>query len=1083
MKVVESGTNEVIPSQESIESNFLAALDVVDEIVLKSYITNLKDLDVIPLDKSLFDEDLSEKVRFFKITRMVYEKDEYSTYKFASVFNSLASIDCSVFVIVDSDGEKSEFYMGVRSLSQDRTTNSIIETLKSSMKGQFPGIKTKEYIDNEMEELVDKIEGNRIAAVSCVANSKDSENRKDNSFIQGLEKLANAMKGEKYTGIVLANSISQNQVNEIRRGYENIYTQLSPFESSQVSYATNSSTNISASNTYGITRGTSYTTNSSIAKNESYSSSEGYNTSESKENTGSKVCKILGGATSVLGVALAPFTAGASMIPSVVVGGALNTIGTAIQTTKTEGRSSNQTTSNGVTSTSGESSGINESISASDTRSEGSQEGTSHNITRTIENKVISSILNKIDIQIDRLKDFESHGVWECAAYFLSDNGYTADVAATTYKSLMKGEDSGVEVSAINSWSVVEDNKSEIIKEYVTNFMHPVFRYNKLEGDMMVTPCSIVSSNELAIHMGLPRRSVCGLPVIEHSDFGKEVVSYSGVDTNNSINLGNIFNMGSECDSKVRLDRNSLAMHTFVTGSTGSGKSNTIYQIIRQLDIVDIPFMIIEPAKGEYKNVFGNRSDVKVLGTNPQYSELLKINPFKFPPSIHVLEHIDRLIEIFNVCWPMYAAMPAVLKDAVLQSYEVCGWDLVESKNIYSDNMFPTFGDLQIELVKVIEDSAYSQELKSNYIGSLVTRIKSLTNGLNGQIFSSDETNNVELFDNNVVVDLSRIGSMETKSLIMGILIMRLNEHRVSYSEGMNLPLRHVTVLEEAHNILKKSSSSQGGEGGSVAEKSVEMLANTIAEIRTYGEGFIIVDQSPGAIDISAIRNTNTKIIMRLPEESDRRLAGKAAGLKDEQLDEIAKLPKGVAVVYQNDWLEPVLCKVKKFEGKEQPYKYTDKVQSKSINTKLFKGEVVKLLLAKRISSKIEANVDLISESIGYVELPTRTKMAICCILDEYRNARGIGIWSELRFNELSEIVTEFISDKPTIDKIIRREKNFVNLNTSLKRIIDNQVDNIDNEVKVAIAQCFMKEFSKSNDSGLEVYAAWRNDILERKVM
>ena len=109
-------------------------------------------------------------------------------------------------------------------------------------------------------------------------------------------------------------------------------------------------------------------------------------------------------------------------------------------------------------------------------------------------------------------------------------------------------------------------------------------------------------------------------------------------------------------------------MHTFVTGSTGSGKSNTIYELIRQTNNLGANFMVIEPAKGEYKHVFGNRSDVYVYGTNPEYSALLRINPFRFPPKIHVLEHVDRLVEIFNVCWPMYAAMPAVLKDALLKS-------------------------------------------------------------------------------------------------------------------------------------------------------------------------------------------------------------------------------------------------------------------------------------------------------------------------------------------------------------------------------------------------------------------------------
>ena len=582
-------------------------------------------------------------------------------------------------------------------------------------------------------------------------------------------------------------------------------------------------------------------------------------------------------------------------------------------------------------------------------------------------------MLERINKQLKRMDEFESLGMFECAAYFTSEDQYAAEMAAATYKALMRGENSGVEVAAINLWGQGQQ-QTEQVGQYVANFIHPVFWYNGPAGRLQVTPCSLVSGNELAIHMGLPRRSVCGLPVVEHADFGKEVVSYNQKEEGADLLLGKIFNMGSVCKNTVRLNRNSLAMHTFVTGSTGSGKSNTVYEILSQLDAGGVNFMVVEPAKGEYKNVFGNRSDVHVYGTNPKITELLRINPFRFPEGIHVLEHIDRLIEIFNVCWPMYAAMPAVLKDAMLQAYEVCGWDLQTSENEYSEELFPTFQDLLTELVDVINRSAYDQEVKSNYRGSLETRVRSLANGLNGQIFSANEIPEKILFDENVIIDLSRVGSAESKALIMGILIMRLNEYRMTSCTEMNAPLRHVTVLEEAHNILRRTSTEQSEEGSNVAGKSVEMIANSIAEMRTYGEGFIIADQSPSAVDISAIRNTNTKIIMRLPDEQDRQLAGKAAALKENQLDEIARLPKGVAVVYQNDWVEPVLCKIGKFDGEEKPYVHKRTLD----NIKTASGEKLLLqnLLKKEEGESLELNIQQLRQILLRLPVPTKTKIA-----------------------------------------------------------------------------------------------------------
>lgn len=165
-----------------------------------------------------------------------------------------------------------------------------------------------------------------------------------------------------------------------------------------------------------------------------------------------------------------------------------------------------------------------------------------------------------------------------------------------------------------------------------------------------------------------------------------------------------------------------------------------------------------------------------------------------------------------------------------------------------------------------------------------------------------------------------------------------------------------MTVLEEAHNILKRTTTEQNTENPNVAGKSVEMISNAIAEMRTYGEGFVIVDQSPSAVDISAIRNTNTKIIMRLPDESDRRLVGKSAGLKDDQLDEIAKLPKGVAVVYQNDWVDPVLCKIQKYKGEESQYRYESGIHLNKSTNRL-KRNLLGLLLKTRVNNPIDVDI------------------------------------------------------------------------------------------------------------------------------
>ena len=490
-------------------------------------------------------------------------------------------------------------------------------------------------------------------------------------------------------------------------------------------------------------------------------------------------------------------------------------------------------------------------------------------------NKAVEELLTRIDEQIKRTKESEDYGCYSCAAYFLSSRPSKALLAANTYRSLMIGEGSSVESGAVNLW---QDRASvTAMREYLKRFTHPVFARQLWENEadsLFYTAGTLVSGRELPMHLGLPTRSVHGLPIIEHAEFGRNVPDEAMPDED-KMNLGKIYHMGKEEAAGLILNRQAMASHTFITGSTGTGKSNAVYHLLDEITKNgQTTFLVVEPAKGEYKNVFGNCTDAQVFGTNPRETPLLRMNPFAFPENIHILEHIDRLVEIFNACWPMYAAMPAVLKDAIERSYQKVGWDLRNSES--EKGVFPTFFDLLDILPGVIEESHYSKDTQSDYVGALCTRVKSLTNGIYGSVLcAEDALSDAEMFDQNVIVDLSRVGSMETKSLLMGILVMKLQEYRMC-SSGMNSRLRHVTVLEEAHNLLRKTSAEQSQEGANLQGKSVEMLANAIAEMRTYGEGFIIADQAPGLLDMSVIRNTNTKIILRLPDEEDRKLVGKS---------------------------------------------------------------------------------------------------------------------------------------------------------------------------------------------------------------
>ncbi len=1087
INVLDSADMSDMPSYASLKTGYEIAGGLVDDIVLKKYLYKLSDMEIVPLDDRF--KQISD-IRLFKITEMVYQKNEYSTYKFASVFSAVQNLNCGIFIIADSDGARTDFYMGVRSLDDERTTKSLKDTLKNALKGQFPGVKTEDLLDTQAEEFLRNIKSDNIASVSCVANNKDDDFKDNETFIQGLEKFAVAMQGKRYTAVILAKGISPEQLDEIKHEYETIYTQMSPFTDMQLSYGTNTAINISDALSNGTTTGTSYTESSSstLTKGKNISTTEGTTESVSKMDGFGAMLKMAGGAiVAGAGIAAIPFTGGASASVAAIGLGALGAFGGSIASysPETESRGSSHSETTGTSESISEgttvSDGRTESESFTSTRTTGSTEGRSDNMQVTMKNKTLINTLDKIDMQLKRIDECEEVGMLECAAYFLADSCETVEMAAGTYKALMKGDRSGVETSAVNLWGSNKAAKTQRLREYITNMIHPVFIYENDRMRVPVTASSLVSSNELAIQMGLPRKSVCGFPVIEHADFGKEVVSYSGKNSDRSIELGNIFSMGTETEIPVKLDIDSLTMHTFITGSTGSGKSNAVYHILDRIyRKYDIPFLVIEPAKGEYKNVFGQYSDVYVYGTNPLKAPMLKIDPFSFPEDIHVLEHLDRLVEIFNVCWPMYAAMPAILKESIEKSYVDAGWDLITSVN-GNGRIFPDFTDILEHIEAVINDSKYSSESKSDYAGALLTRVRSLTTGLNGSIFCNDALADEELFDKNVIIDLSRTGSTETKSLIMGILIMKLNEYRMA-SGKVNSGLSHITIMEEAHNLLKRTSTEQSNESSNISGKSVEMIANSIAEMRTYGEGFIIADQAPGLLDMSVIRNTNTKIILRLPDRSDRELTGYSASLDEEQIDELAKLKRGVAAVYQNDWVEPVLAQISKCVIDEIPYKYDGKIES--YNSEEIKTQIVNFIIQGRVAEKLDFSIEKIKNGLENLNISSANRKFIKDQVVQFEKAGSISLWKNKNFSILAKKIVSILGIEAMVEKCVLNASDEAELTERLEAVI-NKVQPRSSELKrIALMHCCVKDVCNKDgfDEGRLLENLWMKHMREKGV-
>lgn len=986
-------TNQDLSQRQSMEE-LANQLTLADHLVYKKYLPELQSYSLVePSEEMKKTLDVKTCIKLFQMKELTLKKGEDMLQKLSTVYHSSMALGCSLAVMIDvpADGAPADIYLGVRQnpgrQSIDNRDLAISgDALEKGMKSNFPGSEVQELHQEEIDALLEDDNGSfgsaqsAIASVSCVAALRDKSKTEDKAFIQGIERFIDAMDGDAYTALFLAEPVTEETQAGIRNGYEELYSALSPFRKTTWSYTENESHAVMETFCSGTsdtaTDGTSSGFSDEQGRNTGFNFNAGMN--QGTTNTigqshavtrlrlpskrtmvgvaaGASILALGAvAASAVFPPAGAAIVSAASTVGAAVKAGPLfgavvpmvaghETNGTAWSTARSIGKSLGFGMSRGYNTAHTDSSTVERSNAHSTNEQHSNGTTDTHGTARTQQievcNKAVEELLTRIDEQIKRTKESEDYGCYSCAAYFLSSRPSKALLAANTYRSLMIGEGSSVESGAVNLW---QDRASvTAMREYLKRFTHPVFARQLWENEadsLFYTAGTLVSGRELPMHLGLPTRSVHGLPIIEHAEFGRNVPDEAMPDED-KMNLGKIYHMGKEEAAGLLLNRQAMASHTFITGSTGTGKSNAVYHLLDEITKNgQTTFLVVEPAKGEYKNVFGNCTDVQVFGTNPRETPLLRMNPFAFPENIHILEHIDRLVEIFNACWPMYAAMPAVLKDAIERSYQKVGWDLRNSES--EKGVFPTFFDLLDILPGVIEESHYSKDTQSDYVGALCTRVKSLTNGIYGSVLcAEDALSDAEMFDQNVIVDLSRVGSMETKSLLMGILVMKLQEYRMC-SSGMNSRLRHVTVLEEAHNLLRKTSAEQSQEGANLQGKSVEMLANAIAEMRTYGEGFIIADQAPGLLDMSVIRNTNTKIILRLPDEEDRKLVGKSAALKEAQIDELSKLPLGVAAVYQNEWPEAVLCKIEAYPMPENAVYHKPSKMPHEINAEFVFGQL-----------------------------------------------------------------------------------------------------------------------------------------------
>lgn len=397
------------------------------------------------------------------------------------------------------------------------------------------------------------------------------------------------------------------------------------------------------------------------------------------------------------------------------------------------------------------------------------------------------------------------------------------------------------------------------------------------------------------------------------------------------IALGDVLDEAYRSAGPFTVPRPTLNRHAFICGATGSGKSQTMRTLLESLsrDGDRVPWLVIEPAKAEYARMAGRLAgvdEVTVIRPGDARVAPASLNPLEPADGFPLQSHADLVRALFLAAFEADEPFPQVLSRALTQVYSDAGWNLVTGRQRLADTpkfhaddedrravgRYPTLGDLQRTAQDVVARIGYGKEVTADVRGFVDVRMGSLREGTPGRFFEGGHPLDVEaLLSRNVVLELEDITNDQDKAFLIGAVLIRIVEHlRVRSAQDAAPGLRHVTVVEEAHRLLKNVEHGP-------AAAAVELFASLLAEIRAYGEGVVVVEQIPSKILPDVIKNSALKVMHRLPALDDRRAVGGTINLTDEQSELVVSFPPGIAAAAVDGMDRPVMVRIPPGEDAE----------------------------------------------------------------------------------------------------------------------------------------------------------------------
>lgn len=844
-------------------------------------------------------------------------------------FRGLAGYNFIYMILGENDHV--DFYFGVaadKSYKQETmfsVRDVAEEMLKPNIKGNFRGSLIETVAPKDKEAILQRIQNaKRFGILEGVPGvTKESDNN-DEGF-QGVDRLTDIMLGERFGFVVIAHPCDYAEADQIKKDLYAVYDALMPLtkynlqNSDAITESKNSSENFSIGRQAG--KNNQYTDNKTESRANNTSNDSRHDTSNQIMASTSKSTNFQSGGGKRF-----------SRSESETFNGGDASKSTSWDKSDDKAVSNNSSKTDTCTNVYSSStsysqlSSINKAVSElkgksySENYNNNKSFGTSENIATNnnkveqieIGNKNAAFWVEYIDkILLPRLDEGNGKGLFRTCVYLFSDeNRATLYRAGNSSVSLFCGEKGNQNAL---SFYELDGKKHSDCWNALKNLQIPSALFDTKfdsRAASVLSHCldtknfycaNWMASNEVSVIAGLPRKEVIGISLRKEVDFGLNI---PGVDKDeNKIEIGKLVQCGEEKNIIFSLDKTNLDKHIFVAGVTGSGKTTTCQNIL--LDS-ELPFLVIEPAKTEYRVLKGICPDLIVFTPGRQDIAPFYLNPFELIPGEAITSRADMLKATMEASFDMDAAIPQILEAAIYKVYEDKGWNIGDNTWIpdgedeeadpFADGVyaFPTLSDFVKATEYIVLNQGFDQRLKNDYLGSIRARLQGLLVGAKGMMLNNYRSVNfLDLLDKKVVIELEEIKGGTEKSLIMGFILTNLLE-ALKYKHRNDPDFQHITLVEEAHRLL-----SNYAPGDSMNKKQgVEVFADMLAEVRKYRESLIIVDQIPSKMTPEVLKNTNTKIVHKIFAQDDKDCIGNTMALEKEQKEFLSNLVTGRAVVF-----------------------------------------------------------------------------------------------------------------------------------------------------------------------------------------